>query len=169
MASIIRGSQGYAVGEEARPSPDIWRPAFGLVLFECMIETRCYPWKSPRIGRGGAASFRNQPKSYRSWKSWSTDITMVLPTLYRLDHHAMVEGPVDLDMLFVTDPRRKPADRTNLGKALEDILQGIVYANDRQVRGGDVRRVFLGEPVYGREGQTWQGPERVHFRVTSLA
>jgi hypothetical protein len=169
MASGSQGTQGYAVGEEAIPRPNVWFPASGRVIFQGMIETRCYPWKAPKTSLHGGVRKSKQSRSYQVWKSWETDIAMVLMPLYRLTTGGKIlDGPVDLDLLFVVETGRTPADRTNLGKSLEDIFQGIFYVNDTQVRGGDIRRVFLGEPVYGWEGLRWEGPERVHFRVTSL-
>lgn len=153
---------GIATGEEAEPPAGVWRPAADRVIFQCLIETRAYPWKAMSVSKA-------QRPSYRRWKSWSADVGMVLNLYYRSWGGRCVQSPIDLDMLFVLDPKGSPPDRTNLGKSLEDLLQGIIYTNDRQVQGGDVRRVFLGDPIVGREGERWEGAERIHFRVISLA
>lgn len=135
-----------------------------------MIETRAYPWKAPKVSRSGRAPRNRQHNSYNHWKSWSADISMVLMGLFRheCDGQAVLMSAVDLDMLFVLERGRSIPDRTNLGKALEDLLQGIVYVNDRQVSGGDVRRVFIGDRVRPGSTMRWEGPERIHFRVTLL-
>lgn len=60
------------------------------------------------------------------------------------DHHEKIEGPVELSFYFwrlrseYTTPqsarhRKHEADLTNLQKATEDALQGILFDNDRDV------------------------------------
>lgn len=57
---------------------------------------------------------------------------------------------VNLDVVFY-DPKCQGHDRTNLLKAFEDALQGIVYLNDRQVVGGKAYKV---QGKKGMEGLT---------------
>jgi hypothetical protein len=163
------GPAEIETGPEALPFPPVWGEPRGPVIYQCCIVTRAYPWKAPKVSKSGVVKLWNQTVSYKQWKSWATDVQMDLIRSYRLEGGRCVNYPVDLDMLFVAALDRTPADRTNLGKSFEDILQGIVYANDRLVRLGNIGRVFIGEA--GRPGSTfaWDGPERVHFRVVSLA
>lgn len=172
-AASCRGRTGHlgeslVVGQEA--DPGIWRPACGPVVFQCChVGTRARPWKAPRANRYGKVILQHQKGHYRTWKSWSSDIHMELGLKYRLLGGVFHNGPVDLDLLFVLSSEGHHPDRINLGKAFEDLLQGIVFDNDTVVQGGDVRRVFLGDPVTGgQEDERWEGPERIHWRVTSL-
>jgi Holliday junction resolvase RusA-like endonuclease len=68
------------------------------------------------------------------------------------DGHELIEGPVQLTFFFwrqrsaYTTPnqqqhRKHQADATNLGKALEDALQGVLFVNDKEVN--DVRNVIV--------------------------
>jgi Holliday junction resolvase RusA-like endonuclease len=168
MAYGTGTNPGIETGPDAEPPAGVWRSPFGPVIFQCMIETRAYPWKAPKVTRTGRVFKRSQPAAYNRWKSWCADITMAMMTLYRMEVGYCLDSVVDLDTLFVMDGRHPCGDATNLRKSFEDILQGIVYVNDRQVQGGELRRVFLGDPIIGREGDRWDGAERIHFRVTSL-
>jgi hypothetical protein len=159
---------GILVGAEADPA--IWQPPRGEIVFQCCHLTGAKPWKAPKANRQGKVIFKRQSRSYRTWKSWSSDIKMELFLTYRLHDGRTVDGPVDLDVLFVLAPGPHPPDRTNLLKSFEDLLQGFPYVNDRQVQGGDARLVFVGDRMAGfPEGARWLGPERIHWRVTSLA
>lgn len=64
-------------------------------------------------------------EQYETWRS--------LVQVAALQHgRPMLEGPV---MLFIdTYGARKGADWDNLGKGISDSLEGIMYANDKQVR-----------------------------------
>lgn len=161
-------SEGLVVGEEA--DPGIWRPACGPVVFQCChVGTRARPWKAPRANRYGKVILKRQSGGYRRWKSWSTEIKMDLYLYYRFHGGLTVDGVVDLDVLFVIAHQDHDPDRTNLLKSFEDILQSFPYHNDRQVQGGDSRLVFIDDSVIGgQEGERWEGPERIHWRVTSL-
>lgn len=164
MALAAGASEAYAVGEKA--FAPCWAPAAGTVLFQGMIVTRAIPWKAPRVNMEGKAPLSRQSKDYQAWKRWSGGIQILLMAMYGGKPH---EGPVDLDMVFVLEPKGSPPDRLNLGKGTEDLLQGIVIVNDRQVIGGDVRRVWLGTEVnpWTPLRRYWAGPERFHVRVTS--
>jgi hypothetical protein len=155
------------VGEEA--DPGIWRPAPGRLVYQCCHVTRARPWKAPKANRKGKVILKHQTGGYRTWKTWSAEITMDLYLYYRLNDGVTVDGPVDLDILFVLGHAPHDPDRTNLLKSFEDLLQGFPYRNDRQVQGGDSRLVYIGEPVhFGEGGKTWEGPERIHWRVSLL-
>jgi Holliday junction resolvase RusA-like endonuclease len=159
--------EGVVVGTEA--DPGIWPPHAGRVIFQCCIATRAHPWKAFTVGRKGRALSQSKGLQYHRWKSWSAEVRMVVSHFVHLEiGRDPYLGPVDLDMLFVLDPRGQVPDRTNLGKSLEDILQGLIYANDRQVVGGDIRRIFIGNQVVPGGTVRWEGPERIHWRVTSL-
>jgi len=50
--------------------------------------------------------------------------------VYKIDH--MLKGDMALDMTFLREGSRR-ADWDNLGKAISDGLNGVVYLDDKQV------------------------------------
>jgi hypothetical protein len=135
-----------------------------------MIETRAIPWKAPRVSREGKVSLKAQSSDYQKWVTWSHQIRPLITWAWHQEGHRydpVDDRPFNLSMIFVLRKSGKtPSDRMNLGKSLEDILQGICYPNDRQVRGGDVRRVFLGEPMLPMAWRAWEGTERLYLNLS---
>src|SRR4051812_1306039 len=105
MAYGTGTNQGIETGSEAEPPAGVWRPARGRIVFQCMIETRAYPWKSPKVSYTGRVLRRSQHAAYTRWKSWCADITMAMMALYRMEVGYCLDSVVDLDTLFVLDPR----------------------------------------------------------------
>ncbi len=156
------------VGDDAEPG--IWS-ASGSVVFRARIDTRAVPWKAPKTTRYGGVPLRLQSKSYRHWKDWSNWMIVLLKWAageQGIRRPFPAGYGLDLDMLFVLEPGGTPPDRMNCGKSVEDLMQGIVYDNDRDVRGGDVRRVFIGDRVMLGHGSRWEGPDRIHIRVSAV-
>ena len=101
------------------------------------------PWTAPSIsvGRKGGKPF---PMVYKNeaLRSYQQAVKEMLSGHAHNGHH---EGPLDLRFFFwrqlpdyTTDDevraRKHHADATNLQKALEDALQGVLFKNDRDVR-----------------------------------
>jgi Holliday junction resolvase RusA-like endonuclease len=98
------------------------------------------PWTAPSIsvGRRGGKPF---PMVYKNeaLRSYQEAVKELLPT------HIWVEPPIHLEFYFwrqlpdyTTDKdvraRKHHADATNMQKALEDALQGVLFKNDKDVR-----------------------------------
>lgn len=99
------------------PLPD------GTVLLRCSIEQRAVPWSAPTVGKGRA--FKN-PKLV----AWQEAVK-----LFATENRVLrepYEGPVEVNLVcrFAKGPI---GDASNLLKAAEDSLQGVVFVNDRQV------------------------------------
>lgn len=108
-----------------------------------MLAINPEPWTAPSVavGRRNGKPF---PQVYKSeaLRSYQEAVKeLVTPTMNR---HEMFEGRIDLRFFFwrqlpdyVTDDevraRKHYADATNMQKALEDALQGVVFKNDRDV------------------------------------
>ena len=94
------------------------------LIFEGMVVGRAVPWKAPNVTRRG--TFRDKKvKKWQSHVKWQT---------LQYKQGEPYDGPVMLDLKFIMRGRSGLLpDLTNLTKALEDVLQGIVYVNDRQV------------------------------------
>ena len=72
------------------------------------------------------------PARYEAWRS--------LVQVAALQHgRPLWEG--DITLGIVIHGARRNADWDNYGKAISDSLEGIFYANDKQVRDGHVRLV----------------------------
>lgn len=169
---LLEAKDEVLIGSAA--DPGIWGPPSGILVFQVCIHTRVIPWKAPKTTRHGAVPLKFQSKSYQHWKKWTGQVQDLLRwAFHQTDRGHCPEnffGPdsLDLDMLFVILPGGNPPDRINAGKCVEDLLQGIVYRNDRVVRGGDVRRVFMGDKIRLGEDLNWEGPERMHLRVVAV-
>jgi Holliday junction resolvase RusA-like endonuclease len=101
------------------------------------------PWQAPGVGtsrRGGKVV----PVTFKSeaLKSYQQDVKEALAEKYGAIEKAT--GPMTLGFylwrqltVYEGDNRkvhRNRADATNMQKALEDALQGVLFANDREVR-----------------------------------
>lgn len=65
------------------------------------------------------------------------------------------DGPVGVTIdLYTRDRMVRRYDGSNVLKAVEDALQGICYANDKQVTVGAFH-IYTADPVLGREIGTW--------------
>lgn len=106
-----------------------------------VIPVNPYPWKVPPFtpARKGTKIFvkAGRDEGLHSYKQAVKEYIEKQP-------HEMIDGPVELEMWFYrnipeyTTPqgrraRKHEADTTNLQKSTEDALQGILYANDKDV------------------------------------
>ena len=104
------------------------------------------PWAVGTLGLGRKAggfypTYAKNPLQDAYQKALAENITEAYPVIPMQPE----DIPLELTMLFwrrqdtYTTPKgrkttRKVADATNLGKATEDALQGILFRNDRQVK-----------------------------------
>lgn len=95
----------------------------GAVLLQCEIAARPVPWKAPMVGRYGAV------KDARL-VAWQTRVAIVAQLAYTA--RTPYRGPVEV-AVWATIAKGPLMDATNLMKAIEDSLEGIVIVNDRQV------------------------------------
>ena len=123
--------------------------------FELTIRTKPIPWKAPYVGRKGAFSDAKL-------KAYQNHVKMLARLEWgcRPPHEGLVILTADF---YFQRPARRPTDyppelpwgkdvkkawkhtrpdRTNLLKALEDPLEGVVYFDDRQVVDGPARKYF---------------------------
>lgn len=121
-----------------------------------MIQLEVYselcPWTAPKFGRGHAYDPKAKEKEQLKWQ---------LRAQYRGE---IMPGPIILEFTFFFPipkntsgikrrqmlggqivPMKKP-DATNLQKALEDCLQGIVIENDCQVCDISTKRRYAEKP-----------------------
>lgn len=111
------------------------------------------PWKAPHTTRTGGTY---PTRDYKRYKAWQESVATQARRLMR--RRRPYGGPVELAVVFYLCPRPgKYPDRSNLLKAFEDALEGVVYENDNQVSDGPTRRVISG-----------QERARVEFRVIAL-
>jgi Holliday junction resolvase RusA-like endonuclease len=104
-----------------------------------------YPWGVEAFTLGRHAALRDKPRS----KEYKRRIIMSARTQY---HGPLLEGPLRVDMdFYLTRPKSvtrqfptgKP-DRTNLQKAAEDGLTGLIWKDDAQVVDGRTRKLYAG-------------------------
>lgn len=97
----------------------------GTVLLNCFIAERAVPWKAPTVTRSGV-SFKD--KRLLAWQDTVKRHAALSGKAWNVPYKGPVE--VSVDIRFAKGPM---GDATNLLKAIEDSLQGVVFANDRQV------------------------------------
>lgn len=125
----------------------------GTVVAEGSIRGRAVPWKAPTLGRNGGAV---RTRGYVQYKTWQEAVGLVAATQRRL--RRPYGGAVRLEVTYYLAPRPGSLpDTSNLTKAFEDALQGVVIRNDTQVVGHCTRRVVSS-----------QEPERVVYRVVAV-
>jgi Holliday junction resolvase RusA-like endonuclease len=92
---------------------------------ELCVAGRPYPWKV-YTKRGPP------PRSYEYFRSYQEAVQVEALTIWRdtAGRRPPLTCAVGLDFLFCSEGR---ADLTNLQKAAEDALEGIIIANDAQV------------------------------------
>lgn len=114
-----------------------------------VVAVNPYPWKVPpmSVGRKGKALFVTAGRDeglYTYQQAIKEQLEFMAPTI--------ILGPVKLRLWFYrnipeyTTPqgrraRKHEADTTNLQKATEDALQGLLYANDKDVK--DIHSVLV--------------------------
>jgi hypothetical protein len=119
-------------------------------LLTFKVEGRAVPWK---------VGMRRKDKRLRQWQSLVRDTASVAWGVGRLPH----VGPVALSMWFYCHPpagrETRTADATNLGKAFEDSIKGIIFGDDRDVFATHAERYFIpaGE-VQKAYAQVWAMP-----------
>lgn len=110
------------------------------------------PWKAPYVGTKGCFSVRTEPGKI---------IKNIIRSQYDGD---LITGHINcqltffmpipkstskkkrLRMLCGMDRPEAGGDRTNLCKWYEDLMQGIVYVNDKQIVGGEPSKYYGEEP-----------------------
>ena len=118
------------------------------------IPGRAGPWQAPTLGRNGGVN--HSARNYARYKQWLRTVA---------DFAALSKprggpylGPVVLRLVVYRRPRPGAGpDATNLQKAIEDGLQGVIYGNDRQVR--EVHSIVRVDATEA---------ERVEFEVAAL-
>jgi Holliday junction resolvase RusA-like endonuclease len=101
-------------------------PAAGDVVAEFEVPHRASPWKAPHVGRTGPP-FKD--KSLVAWQKTVADHASL-----SMRGRPPYPGPVLLEVHFHLTRRPGSApDLSNLTKAFEDALQGVVIVNDRSV------------------------------------
>ena len=139
----------------SRPAPVVELVEPETVICEGEIFGRAVPWKAPSLGRNGGVNYSG--RDYQAFTAWKESIKRQAAVLMRRTRP--YGGPVRLYATFYLAPTPEPhiPDRTNLLKAFEDGLQGVVYPNDRWVCGGPGDRVISATER-----------ERVEFRVVAV-
>lgn len=104
---------------------------------EFWVPGRPYGWKHHE----GYGRYAKKPTTVAAWQ-----LLIAVAAAQAMSGATMFGGPVrfSADFFLLRRPGRPP-DRTNLGKAAEDACQGVVFANDTQVVGGDVCRSIAPE------------------------
>lgn len=95
--------------------------------------------------------------------NWRSDVKAAALAVFD-GSDGLLMGPLRMDVtIYVQRPhslvwktRPMPAvpctagpDRSNVMKSLEDALQGVVYANDKQLADGRVRKLYCAGPGFG--------------------
>jgi Holliday junction resolvase RusA-like endonuclease len=132
----MRASGVYPEALRGKPksvAPEVYQGLPGELIVELVVPSRPVPWKAPTTTRTGH-SFKD--KKLVEWqKLVAGQAAIAMGSRY--PH----PGPIDLTLRF--ELTRKPGsvpDLSNLTKALEDSLQGIVFVNDRWVSHIDATR-----------------------------
>ncbi len=104
----------------------------GTVLLRLDLSLRAVPWKAPMVGRHGTY----KPKRLRQWQA-----TVAQYARLKWGNHEPYDGPVEVNCRFEFTNGKIP-DSTNLLKAIEDSIEGVVIVNDRQAIRNKVERVI---------------------------
>jgi Holliday junction resolvase RusA-like endonuclease len=118
----------------------------GSVVCAGVVEGRAVPWKEPvAVGKKAfqvaVHNGSRRSRDYLRYLSWQHEIRrQVAPVMGR---HRPYGGRVAIDVVFYLHPKGgKLPDRSNLLKAFEDAIEGIVYVNDGQIQSGHTSRVI---------------------------
>lgn len=121
------------------------------------------PWKAPLKGTHGFYSPRHAVNK------------ILIEELKAQYSGEVLTNPFICDLIFylplpksISEKKRKlmlsgelrpqaQGDRTNLAKAYEDLLQGIVIKNDKQIVGGKVEKWYGNEPRTEYVLRSWEG------------
>ena len=106
-----------------RKAPDIDLLPPGTLLARAVIPMRAVPWKAPTVTRYGTTY---KDKALLKWQATVKIFAGMASPSY------CYAGPVEVSVSarFAKGPL---PDATNILKAIEDALQGVVFVNDRQV------------------------------------
>jgi Holliday junction resolvase RusA-like endonuclease len=109
-----------------------------------LLELNPIPWTAPQIGTGRKGG-RSYVQAYKNPElhTFQQAVKEEFETHY--PDVTPMSGPIDLEFFFWRElpdylsvnnvkVRKHQADVTNLQKALEDALQGVLFDNDRNVR-----------------------------------
>ena len=109
-----------------------------------LLEVNPVPWTAPSVSTG-RKNGKVQPRVYKNAELRTYQQAVKEDFQYRYPDVEPIKGPIDLDFFFWRQlpdylsvdnvrVRKHQADVTNMQKALEDALQGLLFANDREVR-----------------------------------
>jgi Holliday junction resolvase RusA-like endonuclease len=129
-----------------QPVPAVELLPPGTVLMRCEVPEHAISWKAPTVGRYGAY----KSKRLKAWQ----EIVGIFARLNRRIGHPYT-GPVEVRVMarFARGPM---GDSTNIIKAIEDALQGIVFVNDRQVIRNSCERILAGFDLVTIEVETME-------------
>jgi Holliday junction resolvase RusA-like endonuclease len=94
------------------------------VILHMTVLTRALPKERPRVASGRAYTAK-RTRDYETQLAWSARAAY--------GHPAPVTCPVHVTIRLVYASRRALPDLDNAAKAILDALNGVVYADDRQV------------------------------------
>jgi Holliday junction resolvase RusA-like endonuclease len=143
---------------------DLIEPS-GVVLARGVVEGKAVSWKAPPIirersatGHKGKRRVAHWDRDYKRFTGWIAEVKLQAEPC-TIGRRGVYGGPVKLRVVFYVHCQREQwePDTTNLVKAFEDALQGVVYANDRQVKETHARKITDKSEA-----------ERVEFEVTAL-
>jgi len=119
-----------------KKAPATMLPA-GTLLMQIVIPERAVPWSAADVGRGHGYK---DPRL----EAWQAEVAMKTGVARRV--RQPYEGPVEVNVVarFAKGPI---PDTTNVMKGIEDAMQGVVYANDRQVIRNACERTQTGYDV----------------------
>lgn len=117
-----------------RADADMVRKPPGTIICAGAIRGRAVPWKAPKVRSNGSVIMTPEYRSYKDWKKTVADFARASMAA----HGSKPYGhPVKLISTFVMREVGAMPDLTNLVKAAEDGLQGVVFVNDGQVKEQD--------------------------------
>lgn len=109
-----------------------------------LLELNPVPWTAPQVGTGRKGG-RTYVQAYKSQELRTYQAAVKEEIAMQYPEIEPIKGPIDVEFYFWRQlpdylsvnnvkVRKHQADATNMQKALEDALQGLLFANDRDVR-----------------------------------
>lgn len=111
-----------------KPEPEAATLPPGTLIMCCRIPLRAVPWSAPTVIHGG------KPYKGRRLVKWQQAVAVFARTSLTswVPGDMPYDGPVQVDVM-ATFAKGPLPDATNVLKAIEDAIQGVVILNDRQV------------------------------------